>query len=572
MPIVKMPNGDLVKFPDDMAPADIKAFIAKKFPSVLAQAAQPNALPAQQQNGSLLNTLSQGASGINEGLAGTLGFPVEMVNDAMRAGAAGVHALGGPNVQIPTNPVGGQQFFQNLMSPTIAAPTGDMAGQIARRIGNDVGAAALPGMGAAAVASRPLASMLVNTASSLGSGIGAAGADQAAQALAPNNPAAARLADLAGEAVGSFGPAAVSKAITPFAVGQDALAQSRMASVQALQRQGVDLTAGQQVANKPLQYAESELGGGAELNNRQKQQFTQAALRQAGVQAPLATPAVMNQAFSDIGDRFNQLGASTGITPDQQLGSDLANVVKTYKNVVSPSNQAPIVDNTMQDIIGYAKAGKITGAQYQDLRSRLGQAIGQTDGPLNGALRGIQTSLDSGLGRTLAATDPQAMQNWQQARQDYANLMRIKEAMSGAGEDAANGIVSPQRLRTVTAGNNPAAYVRGQNDMGNLARAGVSGMTPLPQSGTAPRNAVHAIPTAIGAALGSMAGMHAGGPEGGLIGAAMGSIAPPMLGKALMSRPMQGYLANQLMAGAQPSAATFIGPLSAALIHQAGMQ
>lgn len=40
MPVVKMPNGDLVRFPDDMPKEEIKAKIASKFPE-LAQSAQP---------------------------------------------------------------------------------------------------------------------------------------------------------------------------------------------------------------------------------------------------------------------------------------------------------------------------------------------------------------------------------------------------------------------------------------------------------------------------------------------------------------------------------------------------
>lgn len=569
MPIVKMPDGTQVSFPDDMPPEQIKALILRKFP----QLAQGTGTPAPQQPNPIAANASQGLSGVNEGIADTLGTPVQMTDEALRAGAAGLHALGGPNIQFPTDPVGGQQFFRNLMSPTIGAPTSDPTGQFVRKMGNDIGASILPGMGAAAASSRPLASMLLNTASSLASGGGGAAAGAAANVVAPGNQGAQNIAQAVGEGLGMATPGAASRLVTPFPVAQDAVSQARLASARALQGQGVDLTAGQVTGNKPLQYAESELGGGAELTNQQKQQFTQAALRAAGVNAPLATPDVMNTAFSDIGGRFNQLGMSTGITPDRQLGSDLSSVVQNYQGVVSQSNQAPIVQNTVADIVRYAGTGQITGQQYQDLRSRLGQAVGATDGPLNGALKGIQSALDDSLGRTLAAQNPSALQDWQQTRQDYANLSRIKEAVTGPGQDAADGIISPQRLRTVVSAANPSAYVRGNGQMGNLARAGVSGMTPLPNSGTSPRMAVHAIPTAIGAALGGMLGSNAGGPmEGGLAGAAAGAMAPAVLGKALMSRPVQGYLGNQVMANQQPIQNGFIGPLSAALIQQAGAQ
>jgi len=46
MPVVTMPNGDLVSFPDDVPADQIRSLILQKFPDAAKTAAQP-ALPAQ---------------------------------------------------------------------------------------------------------------------------------------------------------------------------------------------------------------------------------------------------------------------------------------------------------------------------------------------------------------------------------------------------------------------------------------------------------------------------------------------------------------------------------------------
>lgn len=559
---VKLPDGSTAQFPDGTPNDVMTKAIQAKFPPQVA-AAQPQTPPAAPAGQSLGSDVSQGLSGFNEGLADFAGSPVELVNGALRAGAAGVHALGGPDVQFSTDPVGGQQFFRNLMSPTIAPPTSDPTGQFVRRVGNDLGASAIPGMGAAAMASRPLATLAVNLGTSLAGGTGAA----TANAVAPGN----KYAELAGEMAGDFVPgrmAAVGRRlITPFPASPE-----RAAFADTMAKNGVDLTAGQATGSKTLQYAENELGGGAaaDMAGKQGQQFTQAVLAKAGISAPRATPEVMKQAFSDIGDRFNTLTANTSIIPDKQLGADLKSALSDYRSIAG-SDERPIIANTLNDIKTWAANGQITGAQYKSLSTRISTALDNTSNPeLTGALREVKGALDDAVGRSLAKTSPDALADWQQTRRDYANLMRIKDAAAGAG-DATAGIISPQRLRQVLSAKDSKGYVTGRGDLNDLARAGVQTMSPLPNSGTAPRLMVHQIPSAIGAALGSMAGLHAGGMEGMGIGAGIGTLAPYAAGRAMLSGPGRAYLANQLMGPAKTVPNGYLGALSAALISKAGM-
>ena len=113
--------------------------------------------------------------------------------------------------------------------------------------------------------------------------------------------------------------------------------------------------------------------------------------------------------------------------------------------------------------------------------------------------------------------------------------------MSGAGSSVAEGFVSPSQLRTAVAGQGRGQYTRGQGDMAELARAGEALLRPLPQSGTAPRQAAgNMFASMAGGLLGHQAGM---GVEGTLAGMA----APAAAGRVALSRPMQAYLGNQLL-------------------------
>ena len=65
------------------------------------------------------------------------------------------------------------------------------------------------------------------------------------------------------------------------------------------------------VGSKALKAAESELGGGQYAANvdRMNEQFTQAALRGAGISADRATPDVLNNAADQIGAKFDAVAA-----------------------------------------------------------------------------------------------------------------------------------------------------------------------------------------------------------------------------------------------------------------------
>lgn len=518
--------------------------------------------------------LAQGMSGLNEGIGMVLGAPVDLATAGINLGIAGLNAAFPPEKNLSSTITGetkprfspiehpplGSEFFNGLMggAGAIKPETDDPGKQMVRRVAQDVGAATVPVLGTAGRAARPAAAIAKELALSVGSGTGAA----VAQQLAPDNP----WAELAGQILGGASTAGVvgagKRLITPFPTSP-----ARRAAVDTMAREGVDLTAGQRTGSKPLQYAESELGGAriGDITEQQGEQFTSAALRRAGVSANRATPEVMDRAFTDNGHVFDDLAARNTLAADHQMVADLRGAWQEYTNLVAPHSRAPVVENTVRDLADIIRnnGGAIDGPAYQAMRSRLDKQAraSRNDPQLQDALFGIRNALDEAMERSISPEDAEA---WGMARHDYRNLLVIEKASQGAGENAAMGLISPAALRqAATSTFGKRSYVRGRNEFSELAQSGQATMTALPQSGTAPRTAVRNLGAPFLSAVGAMAGSPAGLP-GSLAGAAAGAAIPHVAGRAILSPLGRRYLANQVLDGV-PSGSNGVGAVTAAL-------
>lgn len=358
-------------------------------------------------------------------------------------------------------------------------------------------------------------------------------------------------ARLAGALVGPGVAGLARRIVTPFA---GAASNVRQAAVNTLRNEGVtDLTAGQTTGSNTLRYMESELGGmrAARTMEQQAEQFTQAVLRRAGITANRATPDVIDQGLTRIGQRFDDLAARNVLGVDNQLGNDLAAVQSDYHSLVGISQRAPIVDDAIDDIIiSFAKnSGVMTGETYQAMRSRLDRLArgNRADPQLADALYGLRNALDDAMERTLQQVNPADLGAWQEARRQYRNMLVIERAATGAGENAAMGLISPSALKTAVTAAGRRAYARGQGDFADLTRAGESIMKPLPQSGTAPRMAVRNLGTSGGSILGAALGSQVASVPGLVVGAIAGSALPWAIGRAVLSRPGRALLGNQII-------------------------
>lgn len=358
--------------------------------------------------------------------------------------------------------------------------------------------------------------------------------------------------EVGGAVAGGFVPSTVLKAAQPVLINQ-----ARQAAAQVLAKEGVTaITAGQETGSKALEYTEGFLGdalfaGGkaSEARDVAGRQFTRAALKRVGENSDLATPQVIDRAFTRIGGQMDQLAARTTVPVDPPLIGKLRAARDEYNSTVPQGTRRSIVDDLFNDFQGKAVSpgspGFLDGNKVQRLRSRLTrlQRGAYNDPEYSELLGGYVEALDDAIERAMPKATVQA---WQQARRQYRNLIPLAKASVGAGEQAAEGIITPQRLRSALTSDQRGKrdYARGRGDYAALTHAGNFVMTPLPNSGTAQREMAHAFAASLGAAAGYAFG---GGAEQGVTGAAAGAMAGPgLLGRVLMSKPVQSYLAGRL--------------------------
>lgn len=190
-----------------------------------AQSAPPTAQPGSFND----SYLAQGMSGVNEGIANTLGAPVDLMNAVYGLGLHGINAVANTNFQPSDHPLLGSGMFRDMLGATgsIAPPSTSGGQQFVRRTGQSVGGALIPVMGTAGNMARAGTGMLT----ALGGGIGAATAQQAA----PGN----RYAELAAETLGSIGSAGGMYGLARREAGQ--AAEAAVPSVAQLRQQAGDL-------------------------------------------------------------------------------------------------------------------------------------------------------------------------------------------------------------------------------------------------------------------------------------------------------------------------------------------
>lgn len=181
-----------------------------------------------------MDFLSQGMSGLNEGVAMGLGAPVDLATLAINAGTTGINKLTGASIPQIENPIGGsQRIREGILAPTIGAESADPMLKGVRRVTQEVGAWAVPGGGLAAKTVKPIKTIAKELPAVFGSGGGAA----IAQQLAPDSP----VAEFAGQMIGGLTPGAVSRATArgPKPPSIDELRVAKDKAYEAVKQMGV---------------------------------------------------------------------------------------------------------------------------------------------------------------------------------------------------------------------------------------------------------------------------------------------------------------------------------------------
>lgn len=482
-------------------------------------------IPQNNEPSTLYDVGASLASGVGRGAAGIVGLPGTIgnaINDGL-SWATGMQPLPAS----PFSAEGAQSALSTVTGGASDYKPQTTAGEYAGTVGEF-----LPG---AAFGGANLANMV---RFGVLPGLASEGAGQLTEgsSIEPYARIAAAL-------IAPAAPALASKAISPFS---GAISPERQALVDTLRAEGVNPTAGQITGSRGLRFAESELGGGIARNmaDDQAKAFTEAAMSRGGQQGIASTDnmAAMN---ARLGQGFADISARNTLKADTQFGNQLGGVLREYDRVL-PSAQREIVNNMSDDILSVVtqNGGSMPGEVYQATRSRLGrmaQSARNSDPEFSSALRGLRNTLDDAMTRSV---NPDDAAEWARLRAQYGNMKVLEKAATGAGENAAEGMISPAKLRQAAQTGRQGQYVRGTGDLDELARAGQI-LSPLPDSGTASRLAVRGL-MSTPAAAGAIAGGASGDVMTGLLGAAAGAAVPAVAGRALMSRPIQSYLTNQL--------------------------
>lgn len=325
-----------------------------------------------------------------------------------------------------------------------------------------------------------------------------------------------------------------------------------------LKNEGIDVLSGQVMgkAGVAQRAREAAAKGASEVVEKQADSFSSAALRKANIITTVdgrLEPQVLDKGFRTIGGQMDVLATNNPITgPNAKpiltgLYRDLYKTAKEYSDSIE-GPAAKIVKNTVMKIGKAAKAGHLSGEDYQAMTSSL-EGAARRNAALAPTLRELRGTIDNAMEMSLASTNPAANGAWKEARRLYSNLLVIQRAAGVAGNDAAGGLITPQALAAaVKAVKGTKAYTRGWTDFDELSRAGnaiLGYKLPIPTQASSSEIAKHLARKLGIAGVGTAMGTSLG-PAGMIGGAAVGAgldTAANAVSSAMALRPY-GNLSN----------------------------
>lgn len=435
------------------------------------------------------------ATGLGEGVTGTVGMLGDVQSLADDFGTWVGNQLG-------LKPLTPEQAagFQADNAPTTAAiesATGfdkikhtpqTTAGQFARTAGQFV-----PGFAAAGGVQAGVGGVkrALGTAGGVGTGIGAGLGSEAAGQMTEGTMLETPARIAGGLAGGMSANVLTRRAVTPRAIPPE---RAKMA--QTLRKEGIDnLTEGQVTGNLGVQANERKANGffrdQTAERTKQLEKLTQASLARVGVLAKRATPDVVDDAFFNLGKRFDDLASRNTLTVDQTFGQDVVSGIDEFM-ALGPATEKATALRAFVDRIGSTMTpqGTIDGKAYKSLRSAIETAArGSSDPDYARALRALKDSLDDAMERSMAASNSPDLGAWRDVRRKYRNILVVEDAVGSTSASAAEGLITPEALRNaVKKKHGVRNMVRGKGDFEDLSRAAAGLMKDLPMTGAAPLN------------------------------------------------------------------------------------
>jgi hypothetical protein len=342
---------------------------------------------------------------------------------------------------------------------------------------------------------------------------------------------------LAGGIAGSLSPATAVRTASPIAAATPELT----AAANRLIARGILPTAGQATGSNNLQMAEGLLGnvpgaGAAakRFEDTAQRAFNRNLFQSAGYDADRATQQNINGMFRNLDREFNDIKARNALPLTPQVVDEIRNAVSDYHAVTPVANQVRRPQDIL-DEINQRAGGLMSGEAYQSWRSQLSDmardAVQSTRNVSAGnALRRIVNALDDGMERALRAANSPDLGRFRELRRRWGNAATITDAL-GSG-DRANDF-TPRGLVHALESRDPRGYARGQGDLAQIARDADLLLQALPEHKRNWWYLMHLVGAPVAA-------FFAGLPISASVIAA-----EPILGRTIMSDPMQAYLRNQ---------------------------
>jgi hypothetical protein len=268
---------------------------------------------------------------------------------------------------------------------------------------------------------------------------------------------------------------------------------------------------------------------------QQQEQLQKLVLREAGIDAPFATPEAITSGFQNVGQRFESALAGRKIELGDTFGNDIVETLKKYSNRLD-TNVKPIFRAQAEGLLSEGRV--IDGVRAGVLRSDIAalERSYKNDPELKRALGGLRRAVDNAIDQSIPNS---VVPELRRAREQYKNLSRINEVMSKAGPQAESGLIPftqlnnliKQRQGTVSRGVSAASP-----EMSKLSQIGSQFFREPPSSGTAQRNYINALLTG---------GIGAGSFAAGGLPALVAALGTPYATNVLYNTPLARQFLTQ---------------------------
>ena len=323
----------------------------------------------------------------------------------------------------------------------------------------------------------------------------------------PESETAEAWSRLAGAFLGS--PLAKGAELTVRATKKPSYVDPIMAT---LERNKVKTTAGNYARNPQLLAREAAAARTGEILSNQPQQFTDAAIKIAGVKKPTAAQTlteVIEAARKEAGQTYQRVTNGLSVMPSRLHVSRMRDIASNYATNVEGGLQTGTISAIQKGIADAYKNGTpISPKLLGNWRSTVSAATRSASPVARQSAIETLKVLDDVIGRSLAQAgrkDDIALLG--QARAQYRDILAVEGGLLKSGKLGDEGIITPDALVRSLSSQGKEAFMRGRRgELAELARAGRAGIVPVakipPVKPTLAGTALRAGSNAAGSMLG----------------------------------------------------------------------